>query len=61
MFLLAGQIWQISYFDDASTPGFELAGGNDVTLLAVPEPGAVVSLIGGIGVLLGLRRYRKSW
>jgi autotransporter-associated beta strand protein len=60
IFLRAGQIWQISYFDDASTPGFELAGGNDVTLLAMPEPGAVASLIGGIGMLLGMQRFRKG-
>lgn len=60
IFPQSGQIWQISYFDDAATPGFELAGGNDVTLLAVPEPGAIVSLIGGLGVLLGFRRGRSS-
>jgi fibronectin-binding autotransporter adhesin len=59
MFLQSGQIWQISYFNDASTPGFELTGGNDVTLLAVPEPGAIASLIGGLGTLLGLRRQRR--
>src|SRR4030095_810754 len=58
-FLVGAQIWQISYFDDASTPGFELAGGNDVTLLAVPEPASLASLIGGIGVLLGAQRFRK--
>jgi hypothetical protein len=58
-FAQGGQIWQISYFDDANTPGFELAGGNDVTLLAAPEPGALASLLGGIGVLLGAQRFRK--
>lgn len=59
IFVQGGQIWQISYFDDASTPGFELAGGNDVTLLAIPEPGAIASLIGGLGALLGMQRFRR--
>jgi len=34
------------------------SGGNDVVIEAVPEPGVVVSLLGGVGVLLGLRRRR---
>jgi autotransporter-associated beta strand protein len=34
--------------------------GNSVALLAaVPEPGSIVSLCGGFGVLLGLRRMRR--
>jgi hypothetical protein len=56
---LGGQEFKISYFDNASTGGFELSGGNDVSLLAVPEPGAAVSLLGGLGLLLGVRRRRK--
>jgi autotransporter-associated beta strand protein len=33
-------------------------GGQDIVLTVVPEPGAVVSLLGGVGMLLGLRRRR---
>ena len=58
---VGAQDYQISYFDDASTFGFELSGGNDVSLLAVPEPGSVLTLLGGLGVLAGLRRRRATW
>jgi hypothetical protein len=53
---------QISYFDDASTPAFELSGGNDVSLLVtVPEPGSVMLLLGGLGsMVLGRRRNRRG-
>jgi autotransporter-associated beta strand protein len=33
---------------------------NQVNLVVVPEPGAFVSLIGGMGMLLGLRRRRTN-
>jgi fibronectin-binding autotransporter adhesin len=39
------------------------AGGvnaNDVVLMAIPEPGAALSLLGAAGVLLGSRRARRS-
>ncbi len=34
--------------------------GSDVVLIAVPEPGALASLIGGVGMLLGLQRFRRK-
>ncbi len=44
------QDFKISYASD---------GGNDVTLLAVPEPSGVALLLGGFGFIAGLRRRRK--
>lgn len=50
---------QISYFDDSSTVGFELTGGNDVSLLVtVPEPASAMTLLAGLGALAGFRRSR---
>jgi autotransporter-associated beta strand protein len=45
------QIFEVRYAADA---------GNDVVLLAVPEPGTVVSLLGGFATLLGLQRFRRQ-
>jgi hypothetical protein len=54
------QEFQISYTSDFGGAGFTIGGaGNDVALLAVPEPGAAASLLGGLGLLLGLRRRRN--
>ncbi len=61
LFTMGGQVFQISYFDDASTPDiFETEGGNDISLLAVPEPTSTGALIAGLGMLLGGRRFRRS-
>ncbi len=51
---------QLSYRDDASTPAFELSGGNDVSVLVtVPEPGTLATIASGLGMLLGLQRFRR--
>ena len=60
LFTAAGQAFRISYFDDASTPAvFELAGGNDIALLAVPEPGSFALLLGGLAIAATQRRRRS--
>jgi autotransporter-associated beta strand protein len=54
-YTLGGQAFKISYFGDTTTSSF--TGGNDVVLMAVPEPAA--SLLGGIGFLCLLSRRRN--
>jgi fibronectin-binding autotransporter adhesin len=57
-FTVGSQAFVISYEDDASTPGFELSGGNDIAVMAVPEPGSVTLLLAGVLTFLGSRRRR---
>jgi fibronectin-binding autotransporter adhesin len=60
-FVTAGaQVFQISYADDGTTAAFELAGGNDVSLLAVPEPGAAILLLGGLAACSFARSRQRS-
>jgi hypothetical protein len=55
-----GQRFIVSYFGDSSNPtGFDVPGGNDIVLRAVPEPQTWVTLIGSIGALVGLQRFRR--
>lgn len=61
-----GQQWLINYgFDSAQFDGSygdfsTITTGNDIALLAVPEPGAFVSLLGGFVTLLGFQRRRRQ-
>ena len=50
-----GLSWQISYLADSA--GNTFTGGNDIALMAIPEPN-VAALIGGFG-LLGLLHRRR--
>lgn len=49
-----GLDWKISYTADSVTNSF--TGGNDIALMAIPEPSA--ALLGGLGLLALLRRRR---
>ncbi|HET6408973.1 MAG TPA: hypothetical protein VFG14_13890, partial [Chthoniobacteraceae bacterium] len=58
--LSSGYQVQLSYFDNAATPGLEMSGGNDVSLIVtVPEPGSAMALIAGLATLAGMRRFRR--
>jgi hypothetical protein len=55
-----GMIDDLAFFDTALTQSDiqTIYGSNLGALALVPEPGSLVSLLGGCGVLLGLRRRR---
>jgi autotransporter-associated beta strand protein len=48
--------WQISYIADST--GNSFTGGNDIALMAIPEPSA--ALLGGLGIMLALLRRRRA-
>src|SRR5262249_24744178 len=60
VFTLGANQWQINYNDTTGGSNFaaDQTGSKYVTLTVVPEPGAWMSLLGGCGVLVGLRRRR---
>ncbi len=55
-----GTDWTFNYNDASAGTNFtgDLTGTNYVTITAVPEPGAVMSLLAGLGVLALVRRRR---
>ncbi len=57
VFATGGQRYLISYTGNFDT--LSATGGNDVVLTAVPEPGSIAMLLGGLGLLCA-RRRRES-
>ncbi|MEZ0255746.1 MAG: autotransporter-associated beta strand repeat-containing protein [Chthoniobacter sp.] len=55
-FVSGGQEFAISYH--ASFSGNSFTGGNDVAIMAIPEPNALSMLAGSFGLALGLQRFR---
>jgi hypothetical protein len=50
---------QFAIVEDANFSTNSYTGGNDLALIAVPEPSTGVSLLAGLGSLLGLQRFRR--
>jgi autotransporter-associated beta strand protein len=57
VFAAGGQRYVISYAGNFDT--LSATGGNDVVLTAIPEPGSMAMLLGGLGLLCA-RRRRES-
>jgi len=66
-FSMAGQQWEINYAypGTASGSGMNAAtfaaasGGNNVAILAVPEPGSLGLITSALGMTFALRRFRR--
>jgi len=52
-----GFSWTLTTFANAGTGSF--TGGNDIALMAVPEPNSIAMLMGSLGMALGLQRFRR--
>jgi fibronectin-binding autotransporter adhesin len=61
VFNLGATAFKISYDSSHAlgAAGFESGTGEDVALMVVPEPTTVATLLGGIGTLIGLQRFRR--
>lgn len=60
---IGGRDFAITYVADSLTTNasnFGTSLGNDVAILAIPEPSALTSLLGGMGLLMGLQRRRRD-
>jgi autotransporter-associated beta strand protein len=66
-FSMAGQQWEINYAYPGAGSGSGMdasafataTGGNNVAILAVPEPGSLEMLVTALGITLSLQRLRR--
>jgi autotransporter-associated beta strand protein len=59
--VIGGQLFAISFtanFSDLNN-STNFSGGNDVALMAIPEPNSLSMLAGSLGLALGLQRFRR--
>jgi hypothetical protein len=58
----AGDVFKVSYTANALSDEFEPGSGQDIAVQifsAVPEPGSFATVLSGLGLLLGLQRFRR--
>jgi autotransporter-associated beta strand protein len=57
--IFGGQEFAISYSASFSGGNFAAGSGNDVALMAIPEPNSLAMLAGSFGLTIGLQRLRR--
>jgi len=55
---VGGQLFAINYSADSGSGQFN-SSGNDVPIMAIPEPNSLAMLAGSLGMALGLQRFRR--
>ena len=53
------EVGEIPVASPAQDVSVAVVATSTASILSVPEPGVLVSLAGGVGVLLGLQRFRR--
>ncbi|MGV3532648.1 MAG: hypothetical protein ACO1QR_09795 [Chthoniobacteraceae bacterium] len=53
------EVGQIPVASQAHDVSVAVVATSAASIFSVPEPGVLVSLAGGVGVLLGLQRFRR--
>lgn len=56
-FLWNNMEWEITYLADYGTSS--TSGGNDLAIIAVPEPSTWATVVSGLGILVGVNRIRR--
>jgi autotransporter-associated beta strand protein len=56
---IGGQDFAINYTANFETNNFAVGSGNDVALMAIPEPNSLHILAGSLGLAIGMQRFRR--